>query len=65
MALPFSLIEPESGLIKPGQQGHQRRLARAGIADDCDELPLLDFERDIFEHLGALALSDQSPWRRS
>ena len=42
--------------MQAGEERHERRLAGTRVADDGDELPLLDFERDVLEHLGSLRL---------
>ncbi|WP_321169917.1 hypothetical protein [Salinigranum rubrum] len=36
-------------VVQPREQREQRRLARAGPADECDELPAFDGQRDVSE----------------
>jgi hypothetical protein len=41
---------PGGGFVEPCQYVEDRRLATAGVAEDADELALVDVEVDVFEH---------------
>ena len=47
IGLPSSVIVPASGAVSPAIMRDQRRLARARVADDGDELAALDRQVDV------------------
>ena len=55
---PSTQALPAGRLVEPGEQVHQRRLARAGGADDRGQLPGGEVERDVAQRVdGRLALA--------
>ena len=55
MSTPSTRDAPALHVVEPQQQVDERRLARAGRADDADALARLDLERHVLQHPVRLA----------